>query len=292
MSLFRSSSVRLLGLATAVALGEAACSGSTSPSTLLTQPQAALLADGITFDAEGEISDATSTGGTVVYTDAPPVGGASLSPQCTPTRSPASPPDADADGVPDSVQFTLSNCILTYGSTETDTLNGTILFQDPTKTTADNNVMRTYVSTVRVRFRSSAHSSETWSGVRTMTRDATTLHSTATNFTTSWVFPTGGTASHTRNWTSTFTADTPGSITADQTLPSGTWNISGTSTWNSGGTAYNVSITTNALHYNATCPATPRFDSGSLTAAVTLGTGSGTVTISVTGCGVTHITNS
>jgi len=292
MSLFRSSSLRLLGLAAAVALGEAACSGSTSPSTLLTQTQAALLADGITFDAEGEISDATSTGGTAVYTDAPPVGGTSLSPQCTPTRSPASPTDTDGDGVPDSVQVTLSNCILTYGSTETDTLNGTIIFQDPTPTTLDHNVKRTYVNTQRVRFRSSAHSSETWSGVRTMTRDSTALHSTASNFTTSWVFPTGGTATNTRTWNSTFTADTPGSITADQTLPSGIWSISGTSTWSSGGTTYNVSIATNALHYNATCSSTPRFDSGSLTATVTLGTQTGTVTISASGCGVTHITNS
>ena len=101
-----------------------------------------------------------------------------------------------------------------------------------------------------------------------------------------YVFPDGTAATHLRSWTSNFTADVAGTVMADQTLPSGNWNISGTASWTQGGNTYSINLTTTvALHYNASCTATPRFDAGTLTAAVTKGTQSGTVTIKFLTCG-------
>jgi hypothetical protein len=290
----RTSSLGLVGFAAAVALGTAACSSGTStPSTLLTQQQAGYLGAAVALAAEGEVADATLTGGTAVYSDAPPVGNVALSsgPQCTPTRSPASPTDTDGDGVPDSVRFTLSACVLSY-SAETDTLTGTIDILDSTKTVADHAVKRVLTSVVRVRNRSGARSSETWNGTRLTNRDTTTLTNRETNFTDAYVFPDGTSATHARTWTSTFTADVPGSIQADQTLPSGTWNITGTSSWAEGGSTYTASVTTSSLHFNASCTATPRFDGGTLTITVTKGTATGTVTVQFTACGVSTAKNS
>jgi len=282
---FRHSSLGLLGFA--VALGAAACSTPAAPSGLLTTQQAALLSSGVALDVEANISDATATGGTAVYTDASPVGnisGSSPAP-CTPTRSPASPADGDADGVPDSVRFTLDGCVLNYPA-ESDTLRGTIDILDPTLTTLDNAVKRIFTSVVRARLRSGKLSYETQNGTRMTTRDATTLTHTETNFSTAYVFPDLSAASHLRRWTSTFTADVASSIMANQTLPSGNWTVSGTSSWTLAANTYTLSVSTPvALHYNASCTATPRFDAGTLTVVVTLGSQTSTVTIRFTACG-------
>jgi hypothetical protein len=274
-----------VGLAAAVAIGVAACGGGTAPKTLLTTQQAVFLSEAVALDAEGNVADATASGATTTYNDAPPRGNIGLSsPQCTIARSPASPPDADADGVPDSVRFTVSGCVLSYPS-ETDTLRGTIDILDPT-VGVDHAVKRIFTSLVRARLRSGTLTSETWNGTRTTTRDSSTLHHTDTNFRADFVFPNGTAATHLRTWTSTFTADTPASIQADQTLPSGSWTITGTSSWTQGGNAYSITLSTSrALHYNATCTATPRFDAGTLTAAVTLAGQMATVTIQFTACG-------
>src|SRR6266550_9124615 len=98
------------GRTAALALGVAACGGGTAPKTLLTTQQAVFLSEAVALDAEGDVADATATGATTTYNDAPPRGnvGLSSSPQCPLARSPASPPDADGDGVPDSVRLTVS----------------------------------------------------------------------------------------------------------------------------------------------------------------------------------------
>ncbi len=275
-----------VGLIATVAFAAAACGGGTAPKTLLTTQQAVFLSEAVALDAEGDVADATATGATTTYNDAPPRGNVSLSssPQCTIARSPASPPDADGDGVPDSVRLTVSGCVLSYPS-ETDTLRGTIDILDPTAG-VDHAVKRIFTSLVRARLRSGTLTSETWNGTRMTTRDSSTLHHTDTNLRADYVFPNGTAATHVRTWTSTFTADTPASIQADQPLPSGTWTITGTSSWAQGGNAYSITVSTSrALHYNASCTATPRFDAGTLTAAVTLGGQMATVTIQFTGCG-------
>jgi hypothetical protein len=291
MRQLRNSSFVFLGLATAVALGVAACSNSTSPSTpLLSAQQADTLSEEIALDAEDGISDATATGGTSVFADAPPVAAVSPvgPPQCTPTRSPASPTDTDHDGVPDSVRFSLNGCVLAY-LLETDTLKGTIDLLDPTKTVLDHAVERIFTSVSRVRLYtlSGKSTSETWNGTRMTTRDTSILTHNETGFRTDYVFRDGTTASHVRTWTLTFTADTAGSVKPDQTLPSGKWNIAGTSSWTRGSNTYSITVTTSpALHYSASCASEPRFDSGTLTAVVTKGSQTSTITITFTGCGV------
>src|SRR5207245_1177554 len=80
----------------------------------------------------------------------------------------------------------------------------------------------------------------------------------------------GSTATHLKTWSSTFTADVPGSIQFGSPLPSGTWNIAGASTWTRGDRTYSLSVTTNPpLHYNADCSVAPKFDAGTISAVVT-----------------------
>ncbi len=69
-------------------------------------------------------------------------------------------------------------------------------------------------------------------------------------------------------------------------LPSGTWNIGGTSSWTRGAATYSLTVTTSpALHYNASCTAAPRFDAGTVVIVVMRGGRSATVTIEFTACG-------
>jgi hypothetical protein len=293
--------LEIMGLAAVVALGAAACSGSTNnTTTLLTNQQAAEVSAGVWLDVEGEVSEAASTGSVASYTDAPAAGTLGFAaPQCTVTRSPASPPDADADGVPDSVSLALNTCVLTYAPQETDTLLGTIVIKDPTPTTLDHNVQRTYQQVERIRERAAvgsttpSRSTETWNGTRVMTRDSSALTQTETGFATNFALTDGTAPTHTRTWMSKFTADVAGSIVANQALPSGTWMISGSGTWTIGSSSFGVTLsTTTPLHYNTSCTATPRFDAGVLKAAITQGTGTGTVTITFTGCGSVSGVNS
>jgi len=263
MSRYRKS-LEFMGLVAAAAWVAAACSASSSSSTFLTNPQAAEVSQGVSLDAEGEISDATATGGVATYTDAPAIGNLGLAaPLCTITRAPSSPTDTDGDGVPDSVSLTINGCVLTYagvggGFAETDTLLGTIIVKDPTPTTADHNVQRMFVQVERIRQRggpsgsAAVRSTETWNGTRTTTRDSSTLKQVESGFVTSFVLPDGNAPSNSKTWTSTFTADTAGSIKADKPLPSGTWSITGTGTWTIASTTYNVTVTTTVpLHFIA-----------------------------------------
>src|SRR5205814_5510718 len=111
--------------------------------------------------------------------------------------------------------------------------------------------------------------------------------------TTEYTFASGTTASHVRKWLATFAADQAGSIQMGSRLPSGTWTISGSSTYTSGTNSYSLSVTTSdPLHYNTSCSVEPRFDSGTLTAVVTKGTVSTTVTITFTACGQYSVTRS
>ena len=117
------------------------------------------------------------------------------------------------------------------------------------------------------------------------------------NFETVFTYPDNSTATHVRNWNSTFTADVAGSIQPDAPLPSGTWSIDGTSTWTRGDRSYDLIVSTNPdLHYNATCTVRPKFDSGTLHVQVTRMNGTETqqmtVTIAFTACGQYTVTRS
>src|SRR5207247_10970129 len=136
-------------------------------------------------------------------------------------------------------------------------------------------------------------SSVTNSAERMASHDGTTLRSSETNFRTDYLFANGGTAEHVRTWESIFTADFAGWIMRDALLPSGTWSVNGTSSWTRGQRSYSLTVTTNpALHYNASCPAAPRFDAGKLTAVVVRNSQTVTVTIEFTACGEYTVTRS
>ncbi len=292
----------LLALGTAViaALAVTACNkdGGTAPATpILSQVQAESLAKTVVADVAGEISTATLDGASgaalaPAYASAPAP--SSASPQCLPTVSPTPVADADKDGVPDSVRFDYSGCVISY-PLAIDSVSGTIDLLDPTKLMADHAVERVFTDFKRVTVNlvSGAKLSVTENGTRMASHDTTTLRSSETNFRTDYVYGNGSTAEHVRTWESIFTADVAGSIKPNALLPSGSWSVNGTSSWTRAHSSYYLTVTTNPpLHYNATCTAAPRFDAGKITAVVVRGSQSMTVTIEFTACGVFTVTRS
>jgi len=294
-------SLLTLGTAVALALGVAACNkdGSTAPAApVLSQVQAESLATTVLTDVAGEIATATldGTNGALATTpaDASAPVGSSTATQCIPTKSPTPVTDSDGDGVPDSVRFDYTGCVISH-PLSIDSLSGTIDLIDPTKSTADHAVERVFTDFRRatVRLLTGAKTSVTDNGQRRASHDGTTLQSSETNFRTDYVFANGSTAEHVRTWESIFTADVAGTIMRDALLPSGSWSVNGTSSWTRAQRSYSLTVTTNpALHYNASCTDAPRFDAGKITAVVTRGSETMTVTIEFTACGVYNVTRS
>src|SRR5438067_3903709 len=270
----------------------AACSTSpvTSPQNpVLTQPQANAVAEVVATDAASLVGGATLDEATgMPFAMAPMPGAPAMAPSsatCSPTRSPSPPTSSDGDPVPDSVRVDFTGCTFT-GDGHTVTLSGSIDIVDPTPATTDR----------AFRTRSNAFT-------RTVTNSTGTIRSVVENgvcsvvptadqvqladtMTTEYTFASGTTASHVRKWLATFAADQAGSIQMGSRLPSGTWTISGSSTYTSGTNSYSLSVTTgDPLHYNTSCSVEPRFDSGTLTAVVTKAGVSTTVTIHFTACG-------
>src|SRR6266699_2313095 len=293
----RPSTLGLLAIAGVLGLGAVACSndGTAPQAALLSQAQADSLSEQLALDAEDEILGATASGDASFSAVAPtPAASPSVTMQCMPTRSPASPTDTDNDGVPDSVRLDFSGCVFSW-PLETDSIRGTIEVLDPTKALADHAVERVFTNLAHVRVFtiSGKKTSETRNGTRMTSRDATTLENSETNFRTDYVFRDGSTATHVKTWTSTFTADVPGSIQHDEAITSGDWSINGTSSWTRGTRSYALTVTTNPpLHYNASCTAFPRFDAGKITAVVVRNSQTVTVTIEFTACGVYTVTRS
>ena len=289
-------SLNTLSIAAVLALAVACDNQGTAPATpLLSQSQADSLAEQVTVDADDENAGATmngiaGVGAAASFAGLGPLGLA----RCAPARTPVSPGDADSDGVPDSVRIDFTGCVLAF-PLETDTVRGTIDVLDPTRLVADHSVERIFNNLARVRVYtiSGKLTAETRNGTRLTHRDATTLQNTETNFRTDYVFRNGGGATHVKTWMSTFTADVAGSIQGDQPLPSGSWNIGGTSSWTRGANTYALTVTTTTpLHYNASCTALPRFDSGTLNAVVVRGGRTTTVRIQFTACGERTVTRS
>ncbi|MGH7628933.1 MAG: hypothetical protein ACREOF_06010 [Gemmatimonadales bacterium] len=278
-----------------ILLGLAACSddGSGPSSGALTQAQAEFAAEAVTddADAQADILSSETAGGASLSVAFAPFGA-----QCTPppTASPA-PTDQDGAIVPDSVRFTFDPpCVLSL-PLRTITRTGVIDVVDPAPTDPGwaRRVRFLNFLTTRERVVNGATVSALRNGVRTVTGNGDQLHHDVTGFTTAFTHADGSVTTHTRTWSSDFTADTPGSLAWHQPLPSGTWDISGTSTWNRGDAVWSASVTTNpALHYEASCAEAPRFDAGTLTLVVTRGGNSSTVTIEYTGCGEYLVTRS
>jgi len=281
-------------------LAASACSkDNTTPVTpVLSQAEADSLATTVVGDLVDEIATAAmdgASGGSLASSASlsAPLGSATAT-QCLPAKSPTPVVDSDNDGVPDSVRFDYAGCVISRPLT-LDSVSGTIDLIDPTAATADRAVERVFTDfkNLTVLLLSGATSSVTRNGVRYASHDSTTLQSSETNFRTDFVGPKGGTSEHMRTWESIFTADVAGSIQRNALLPSGNWSVNGTSSWTRPRGTYSLTVTTNpALHYNAGCTDAPRFDAGKITAVVTKGSQTMTVTIEFTACGVYTVTRS
>jgi hypothetical protein len=278
----------------------AACTpkDSTSPQNpVLTQPQANAVAEVVTTDAVSLVGAATldvATG--MPFALAPMPGGpamAASSASCTPTRTPSPVTNSDADPVPDSVNIDFTGCTFT-GNGQTATLSGSIDLVDPTPTVTDRAIRvrnKAFTRTV-TNTTTGATRSVVENGVRSVVSTPDDIQLTE-DMTTDYTYATNATASHVRKWSATFSADQAGSIQMGSPLPSGKWNVSGSSTWTSGTNSYALAVTTNdPLHFNASCTIEPRFDSGKLTIVVTKGTATTTVTILFTACGQYTVTRS
>jgi hypothetical protein len=276
-----------------VLLGVAACSddGAGPSSSGLTQAQAEFAAEVVSDDADAQadgLSSTTADAASFSIALSPFGGQCSPAPGVSPT-----PADQDGDIVPDSVRFAFDPpCVLSL-PLRTITRAGIVDLVDPTPTDLDwaRRVRFIDFLTTRERIASGATVSALRNGVRTITGDADALHHDVTGFTTAFTHANGSVTTHTRTWSSDFTADSPGSIARNQSLPSGTWDISGTSSWRHEDVTWSASVTTNpALHYNAACTDAPRFDAGTLTLVVTRTGATSTVTIDYTGCGQYDVT--
>src|SRR2546427_2192407 len=296
-------SLRTLAGAAAALVFVTACNNdrSMAPATsLLSQAEAGGLAATVVADVVGEIGTATmdgSAGGglgaTASFSASAPAGSTTAT-QCIPTESPTPVVNSDNDGVPDSVRFDYTGCVISH-PLSIDSLSGTIDLIDPTKLVADHAVERVFTDFKRITVNlvSGGKSSVTENGERMASHDGTTLRSSETNFRTDYVYANGATAEHVRTWESIFTPDVAGSIMPNAVLPRGTWAGNGTSSWTRGQNSYSLTVTTNpALHYNASCTNAPRFDAGKITAVVVRNSKTMTVTIEFTACGVYTVTRS
>ncbi len=289
---------KLIGLATAtaLALGIAACNkDATGPGQpALSKAQADSLAAAVITDV-GDVIEGAVVGNTdfTAFPSAPIELGARATASCVPARSPASPTNSDGDPVPDAVRLDFSGCVIST-PLRTITYSGTIDIIDPTPTETDYAVKTVYTDFTRSEtdLVSGKTSSVKQNGVRQFLHNSSVLQHTESNFRTDITFPDGSTASHVKDWSSTFSVDPGGSITRGP-LPSGTWDINGSSTWTRGDKSYLLTVSTNpVLHYNATCTVAPKFDSGKLTAAVTRAGNTSTITIEFTACGEYTVTKS
>ncbi|HET8624553.1 MAG TPA: hypothetical protein VFM14_13400 [Gemmatimonadales bacterium] len=273
--------------------GLSACAddGAGPSSGALTQAQAELAAEAVSDDADAQVDALTSSAADAASFAA---GRAPFGAQCTPVPNVSPVPvDTDGDVVPDSVRFTFDPpCVLSL-ALRTITLTGIIDVVDPTPVDLDwaRRLRFADFRTTRERLLSGAAVSALRNGVRTVTGNADALHHDVTAFTTEFTHADGSVTAHTRTWSSDFTADIPGSIGRNEPLPSGTWDISGSSTWTRENGEWSASVTTNpALHYDAACSEAPRFDGGTLTLVVTRGGSTSTVTIEYTTCGEHEVT--
>ena len=276
--------------ATALALGLAACSSMEGPNALLTQQEAQSVADVVVADA-ASLADAASYNAASGVPMASAPANATTAQPC-PTISPQPVVNSDGDTPPDSVHFDFTGCIIQQ-PLETITLSGAIDYVDPTPTTTDHSARVRFTDFTRtvMKLLSGRTTSVELNGVRTFTGTADVLEHSETNFRTDYTYADGSTATHLKTWSSTFTADVPGSIQFGSPLPSGSWNIAGTSTWTRGDRTYSLFVTTNPpLHYNADCTVAPKFDAGTISAVVTRSSGMTTITVQFTACGQYTVT--
>ncbi len=277
----------------ALALGLLACSDSNSPSGSvhsLTAAQADSMGELVATDA-GELADASAFDAVSAIPLSPRTGAGPFSAPCTPTLGPLPVVNSDGDAVPDSLRFSYA-CSFTRGAM-THTLAGLIDVIDPEPTVTGyamrsvfTNFGRTMQNSVTQRTTSAIYN-----GSRQVGATADTLGHTLTQFTTSYTYGAGQTATHVRDWIAKFTADVPGSILLGNPLPAGDVAINGTSDWTKNARSWNAAVTTvTPLHYNPACAEPPRFDAGELNLVVTRDGNASDVTIQFPSCGQYTVT--
>lgn len=278
-------------------LALAACSDSSSPGTgELTASEAQEVADAAALDAD-ELLDASTLDLSTAVQLAPPPADRPLfpaPPPCFPAISPDSPANTDGDAVPDSVRFEFTDCSFTRGNFTLD-IAGIIDVLDPTGASDDFGVTFVFHDYAVTRTNTGVQPPRMHGVVRNGRRQVTGSHDAITHtlvdFRADHTFASGFTASLVKDWTATFTADTPGSIMQHQRLPSGILAVNGTSTWTGeGGRTWSITTTTEGLHYNASCTIAPKFDAGTTTHLVTRNDITTTVVVEHTGCGQYTVT--
>ena len=217
-----------------------------------------------------------------------------LQPPACVTLSPLPVVNSDADLVPDSLAFNYSDCVAVRANGNLiDSLSGVIDFIDPLPNQASLGVRHRFHDFVRSRT-NVPFPNRSWravhNGLREWGGSADTLGHTITGFTTERTFPNGRVRTHTRDWTSKFTAATPGSITLGQPLPAGSWTMAGTGSWTAGGREWSVvTSTVTPLAYDPSCTLEPRFTAGELSLVVTRNGEVSNVTITFSGCGAVTV---
>ena len=279
-----------IAAAGALIIFAAACDNDPNASEpALSAAQADSVAEVVAMDLDAEIDAATSSGGASGF-----LLSSSNSGFCLPTVSPTPVVNTDGDRAPDSVRISFGPCANEWFH-HIDSVSGSIDVIDPTPTVAGKNVRFEFneLRHKRVFGQSGQFTSVTLDGSRAASRDSSEIQHSVTDFVTDFVFRNGGTASHSRTWNSTFTADVAGSIRRDSRLPSGTWDVEGTSEWTRGDRTFELTVETDPdLHYNADCEQVPRFDEGTVTAVVNRNGTTSTVTIEFTACGQYTVTRS
>jgi len=295
-------------LCLAIAIGacttpEAPSKSQTTPTQTTTSPlsqvQAESLGHAVALDADAMIEGTGYDVSAVIpvgLAGAPMAAGPAVLLGCQPSISPFPPTNSDGDPIPDSVRIDFTGCAFTtrHGAVS---LGGTIDFIDPTPDSTDHAIKTVFTGFNQTWTNANGDTTQAFTedGMREAIGTSSALQFTEANFLTTWRFHQHA-ASHLKNWASTFTADTAGTITSRR-LPSGTWDINGSSTYvradSTAADTMSLSVSTSpGLHYNRTCTESPRFDSGTLTAVVTKHDSTATVTIDFTACGTFTVTKS
>ncbi|HEX9704330.1 MAG TPA: hypothetical protein VGA20_03715 [Gemmatimonadales bacterium] len=260
-------------------------------SSVLSRAEADALAQVIATDLEGlPEAAAYDPAGEIPFGAAPAT---SSTAECV-TRSPDPVVNSDDDPVPDSVRLTYTACVFSR-PTVTVELNGIVDVLDLNPAVTDHAirwVLRDFTRTVTF-LMGGGTTTTVENGTRLVSATSSVLQHQLIDFTSEVTFPNGSTGLHEKDWATTFTADVAGSIAPRQRLPSGTWQIDGTSAWTHGDRGSSLDVSTEVpLHYNAECTAAPKFDAGTLVIVMSRGDRTATVTIQYTACGQYTVTRS
>jgi hypothetical protein len=282
----------LAAAVTALAMAVAACDSNPGApeNPALSQAEANALAEVVTADVSGLPDGAAYDGPTFLpFAPSPPDRGSA---GCA-TRSPDPAANSDGDPVPDSVRVTYDGCVFS-SPRFTIELSGTIDIVDLNPTVTDHAIKWVITDLTRTATHATLGTTTTVeNGTRLVSATTSVLEHQLIGFTSEVTFPNGSTASHVKDWSTTFTADVAGSISPRQRLPSGTWEIDGTSSWTHGERSASLDVSTAVpLHHNAECTVRPAFDAGRFVIVASRGGRTSTVTIEYTACGQYTVTRS